>query len=646
MDLREYVRLLRRRWRLIVLCTLVGVTVGIVVTATSTKTYTARSQFFVSAQDRSAADISSAYTGGLFTQQRVKSYVSVLQSTRTGALVKADLKSPLSAQSIAGRISASAPLDTVLINLAVVDSNPAQATLIANSVGRVFPQLVDDIERPSSGGPSPVRVSVVQAAAMPTAPTSPRPKINLGLGMLVGLALGIAGAVLRETLDTSISSTEQTRELVGAPILGAINFDPEGSKRPLVVVESPSSARAESFRQLRTNLQFVDIEHPLRSVVFTSSVPGEGKSTTTCNLAITLTQAGLRVVLVEGDLRRPRIADYMGLEGAVGLTSVLLGRTTLDDALQTWGDGSLQVLASGPLPPNPSELLGSQGMQDLLRELERRVDIVIIDAPPLLPVTDAAVLGTLTSGLVMLVRSNHTRREQVTGAVATVHAVGGLLLGAVLNMVPTRGPNSYSYGYGYSYSYKPSPTATRLLDSESPVGAPRQSDNLRESGRPEAPPAELPRRDEPKPPVREPAVPAGSAPTGSAPPASSPSQQPPASPTPATVPPREVHTTPAPAPTTTPPPTPTATPTPTPTATPSPTPAPTPTPTPTPAPTPAPTPSLYQPSTPQSQPMPPSGPPREAPAPAVPLIRLPAENASPWSGHQPYSQNAGEDDES
>lgn len=477
MDLRERVRLLRRRWRLIALCILLALTAAIAYTGTRTRTYTATAQLFVAAQERSVGDINSAYTGGLYTQQRVKSYVSLLTSTRTGALVKADLGLTDRPEAIAGEISASAPLETVLINVYVTDASPARAQRIANSLGRVFPIEVNRIETPPSGGPSPVRVIMVQSAGLPKNPTSPRPKLNLLLGLLVGLAAGIGTALLRENLDTSVKGSEQTRELIGAPVLGAINYDPDAAKKPLVVVTSPSSARAEAFRQLRTNLQFVDIEHPLRSVVFTSSIPAEGKSTTTCNLAITLTQAGLRVCLVEGDLRRPRIADYMGMEGAVGLTSVLLGRTSLDDALQPWGGGALQVLASGPLPPNPSELLGSQGMQDLLRELERRFDIVLIDAPPLLPVTDAAVLGTLTSGLVMLVRSNSTKREQVEGAVATVHAVGGTILGAVLNMVPMRGPDAYSYGYGYSY--KASAGAQMLGQGESPVGSARRPETSR-----------------------------------------------------------------------------------------------------------------------------------------------------------------------
>ncbi len=526
MDLRDYIRLLRRRWRLIAVCVLLALSASIAATLSATKVYTAKAQLFVSAQDSSTAGISGAYTGGLFTQQRVKSYVSVIPSVRTAELVQAALNSSVPASSLAKKITASAPLDTVLINVSVTDADPAQAQAIANAVGTVFPTLVDQIEKPLNGGPSPVKVSMVQSAQLPTTPTSPRPKLNLALGLLVGLAVGVGGAVLRETLDTSVKGPEQALDLVGAPVLGAINYDPDAPKKPLVVVTAPSSVRAEAFRQLRTNLQFVDIEHPLRSVVFTSSVPGEGKSTTTCNLAITLAQAGLRVVLVEGDLRRPRIADYMGMEGAVGLTSVLLGRTSLDEALQPWGDGALQVLASGPLPPNPSELLGSQGMQDLLRDLEQRVDIVLIDAPPLLPVTDAAVLGALTSGVVILIRSNETRREQLTRAVATVNAVGATLLGGVLNMVPTKGPDAYSYGYGYGYKYTPKEGTGRLAESESLVrlarrpegaGVPVEAPSLSDEGRSAAPagPAQRAASEPPSPGLATP-VGAGPAPAAAA----------------------------------------------------------------------------------------------------------------------------------
>jgi non-specific protein-tyrosine kinase len=219
------------------------------------------------------------------------------------------------------------------------------------------------------------------------------------------------------------------------------------------VQADPHSQRAEAFRQLRTNLQFVDIDNSPRSIVVTSSIPAEGKSTTCANLAISLAQAGLKVVLVEGDLRRPQISDYMGIESAVGLTSVLIGRVALEDAIQPWGgDGLLFMLPCGPIPPNPAELLGSHGMAELVKQLEASADIVLIDAPPLLPVTDAAVLAALTDGAILVVASGKTRRDQVKLAAASLSNVGARLLGVVLTMVSGRSGDANSYSYEYRYA--------------------------------------------------------------------------------------------------------------------------------------------------------------------------------------------------
>lgn len=292
----------------------------------------------------------------------------------------------------------------------------------------------------------------MRSADLPVTPTSPRPTLNLALGLLVGLAVGVGAAVLRETLDTSLKGAEAVQEQLGLPTLGLIGYDAETPKRPLIVHSSPRSTRAEAFRQLRTNLQFVDVDHPPRSIVVTSSLPQEGKSTATCNLAIALGQAGLRVVLVEGDLRRPRIGDYMGVEAAVGLTDVLVGRAELRDVLQPWGSIDLRVLPSGPTPPNPSELLGSHQMQGLLTRLEADADLVLIDAPPLLPVTDAAILATLASGAIMVVRAGKTSRDQARRAVEVLRSVDAHIYGVVMNMVPTKGPGAAAYGY-YGYGY-------------------------------------------------------------------------------------------------------------------------------------------------------------------------------------------------
>lgn len=449
MDLRDYAHLLRRRWRLIAVSALLGLGGAALATLLATPTYTASTRLFVSAADSKASDAGSAYTGSLFTQQRVKSYTQILSSPQVAEKVRRDLALSSSAESIAAQIQVSAPLDTVLLDVSVQDPNPERAEAIADSIGRVFPDFVDSIERPAAGSVSPVRVSVVQDAARPSAPTSPRRKLNLALGLFVGLAVGAGSAVLREALDTTIKNTRQAADAAGVPVLGTIARDPEATKKPLIVHLEPRSPRAEAFRTLRTNLQFVDVDKPLRSVVVTSSVPGEGKSLTSCNLALSIAQAGVPVVLVEGDLRRPRVAEYLGIEGAVGLTSVLLGQVSLEEALQPWGDGTLKVLASGPLPPNPSELLGSEQMEHLLENLRRYSQTVVIDAPPLLPVTDAAVLGARSSGVLMLIRSNSTSRDEVIRAAEHLGSVGARLVGAVLNMVPTRGPDAYHYGSGY-----------------------------------------------------------------------------------------------------------------------------------------------------------------------------------------------------
>jgi non-specific protein-tyrosine kinase len=256
-------------------------------------------------------------------------------------------------------------------------------------------------------------------------------------------------------LDSSVKSTEVMEELVGAPTLGAVAFEPAVAARPLIVQEATGSPRAEAYRRIRTNLQFVDVDRPPRVITVNSSLPGEGKTTTACNLAITLAQSGRRVALVDADLRRPKVAQYLGLEGAVGLTSVLIDHTRLGQALQLWGPDRIGVLTSGAIPPNPSELLASQHMVDLLAQLETRWDFVILDTPPLLAVTDAAVLASRCDGALLVVRHGRTTRHQVQAATAALKAVSARPVGVVLNMTPKRRGGSYGYGYGY-YEYESS----------------------------------------------------------------------------------------------------------------------------------------------------------------------------------------------
>ncbi|HVT66030.1 MAG TPA: polysaccharide biosynthesis tyrosine autokinase [Mycobacteriales bacterium] len=471
MDLRDYLRTLRARWRIFVLCVALGGALGAAYVIHAPRMYQSQTQLFVSTSTADE-DLSAIFQGGQFSQARVRSYADVVGGPRVADQIASEIGGGLTANTVEKEISSTAPPNTVLLNVTVTDRSPQRAQQIAAGVGRFFPDIVKDIETSDSSGQSPVKVSVVKPATFSASPVSPNIRLDIGLALVVGLLAGLSGAVLRETLDNSVKSAEDIEAVTGRSVIGVIAFDPGAKDQPLVVLEDLHGTRAEAFRQLRTNLQFVDVDSPLRSIVCTSSVPGEGKTTTICNLAITLAQTGMRVLLMEADLRRPRVGLYLGLDNAVGLTNVLIGATAFDDAVQQWGpDNLLDVLPSGPTPPNPSELLGSRGMADLLDSLEKRYDIVLLDAPPLLPVTDAAVLAVETSGAVLVVHHGQTRREQLENSTQALSAVGARVLGTVINFAPRKGPEAYYYGYAYSYRRAATDKAPRRGQPVATVGA-------------------------------------------------------------------------------------------------------------------------------------------------------------------------------
>jgi capsular exopolysaccharide synthesis family protein len=469
-ELKDYVRIFHKSWILIVACVLFGIAASAAASIATTPKYVASTQLYVSVKAAADAGSGELVQGTSFARQAVTSYVDVVNSAIVLNDVIAELGLDLTAAQLAPSIASSSPLNTVLIDVSVTNSDPALAAKIANSVGSNFSRIVvDELEKPDGEAISPVKIETIQPAQVPTRPTSPNVPLNIALGLLVGLAVGIGIAVLRSVLDTRIHSLHDIELVTDTPMLGGINFDPDAKKRPLVVHADPKSPRAESFRSLRTNLQFVNISGGPRSFVVTSSIPGEGKSTTTANLAIALAETGVRVALIDGDLRLPRLAHYMGLEGAVGLTDVLIGRAELADVLQSWGRDKLVVLPSGRVPPNPSELLGSAAMSNLLDSLTAEFDVVLIDAPPLLLVTDAAVLSKLTGGALLVVASGRTKRNELASAVKALERVESSPVGVIITMLPTKGPDSYGYGQ-YSYGTilaesadAPAPVSTRQL---------------------------------------------------------------------------------------------------------------------------------------------------------------------------------------
>lgn len=447
MGIRGSLRSIRKYWWIVVLSTLLGLGVGAIATIRTTPQYSSSVTFFV----RTPADqIVGAYQGDQFAQKRVNSYVQLMESRRLAALILDDTQLNLTADEITSRISATGDLNTVLLTATVTDTSASRSLDIARSLSKQFVKLVSELETPPDTITPTVTLEVTSDAASKPDPVAPRPRVNLSVSVLLGMLMGMTLAITKELLDSTVRSASTIDEVTMRPLLAAVPFDEAAKKSPLIVDSHSRSIRAESYRQLRTNLQFVNVDKSIKILAVTSSVAGEGKSSTATNIAVTFAEADKRVLLIEGDLRRPRVADYLGLDGSVGLTNVLAGHVPVEIALQVWGRAGLAVLPSGSSPPNPSELLSSKAFDELLTTMTSIFDLVIIDTPPLLAVTDGAIAAARADGAILVVRHGRTTKSELTAAVAALNAVDARLFGSVLNMVPTSGADAHGYsGYGY-----------------------------------------------------------------------------------------------------------------------------------------------------------------------------------------------------
>ncbi|SCL35509.1 capsular exopolysaccharide family [Micromonospora nigra] len=442
MDLYRQLRLVRRHWWIVLVTLMVALGTTALVTIRSEPRYVASVTFFVTTPSEGVA---AAYQGGLFLQQRIKSYADLLVSDRLAQSVVAEGQVGLTAEQIQGRVSTSTETGTVLLRASVTDTDQTRALKLTELLSAKFVDLVQKVETPPSGEPGPIKIEIVSGPRVSASPVSPQPLRNFTIGGLLGLVAGVALAVLRGMADVRLRDAAGLQRVTGSPLLGEIPLDTAARTAPLIVGEAATSARAEAVRKLRTNLRFVDVHEPARVIAVTSALQGEGKTTMSCNLAIALAEAGWRVLLVDADLRRPKVADYLGLDGGVGLTDVLVGDVQVGDVVQRWGDKSLLVLPSGSTPPNPSELLGSKAMADLLLGLRESADIVIIDTAPLLAVTDGVVVAVQSDGALLVSQQGRTSRTQVAAAARALHAVSVRLLGCVLNMAKVPKADAYQY---------------------------------------------------------------------------------------------------------------------------------------------------------------------------------------------------------
>ncbi|WP_407358505.1 polysaccharide biosynthesis tyrosine autokinase [Microbacterium sp. LTA6] len=451
MDLPDFVRILRRQLVLIVACLLIGVSSGALIAMFTPQRFEASTELMISVNARDGATAIELTQGTSYAQQVVETYRSIITSSLVLDPVIDDLGLPTTAPELAERVRASVGIRSTIISISVTHTNPGQAARIANAIGDSFATLVSEqLEKRAEDTAFRIRIIPLQAAQVPLEPVAPNMRMSLIIGAVIGLGAGIGIGMLRTVLDTRIRTLADLESTVKAPVLGGIAHDPDAASRPLIVASAPQDPLAEAFRSLRTNVRFVFPSGEPGVFVITSSGPGEGKTTTAANLAIAFAESGMRVALVDGDMRLPRVAERFGIEGGVGLSDVLVGRVAVNDIIQRWGRGALFLLPSGTIPPNPAELLGSPAMESLIATLTTAFDVVIIDTPPVLLVTDAAVVSRFATGAILVAAAGSTTKPRLAEAAQRIEAADSRVLGTVVTMLPTSGADKTAYG---TYAY-------------------------------------------------------------------------------------------------------------------------------------------------------------------------------------------------
>lgn len=459
MTSQDFTQILRSRWKTVFATIVFAILCAVAYSLLATPQYEAKTRLFVS----TTADGNATQTndGGLFAQRRVLSYTQLLTGGILAQRTIDKLNLDMTANELIKEITAQAPTDTVLIDVTVVDSSPIRARDIANTLSDEFVVMAAALETPSGGLRPNAQVTVQQRAEIPDGPVSPKKRLALAIAVALGVLLGIVIAIARDRLDRRIKSSAAVEKATGVGVVGEIPLQAQRRRQPLISFESDHSPIAEGFRELRLNVRFLQVADGPRVLVVASSMPDEGRTTTALNLALALAEADHNIVVVDGDLRRPRVASYLRIDGQVGLSTVLTGEATLDEALRETHFPRVTALTSGAIPSNPTELLESQAAKNVLDELGRNFDYVIVDSPSTL-VTDAAILAANSQGVLVIARFGQTKRNQLARAANTLRRAGAPLLGAVLTMTPAKKRSSTEDSYYGTVRQRDSESQGRL----------------------------------------------------------------------------------------------------------------------------------------------------------------------------------------
>lgn len=386
------------------------------------------------------------YNELLLNQKLVHTYGVLVESRDVSDKVIKNLDLDMSFQDFSNKVGVTLVKDTEIIKIQVTDKDPEVATNIANETASVFMDSVVKFMNVEN-------IQVIDEAQVPNNPVKPRPMLNMAIAGVLGLMVGVFVSFLLEFLDTTIKTPEDVEDHLDLSVIGAIP-KMDGDESTIVSLASPKAPTTEAFRTLRTNIQFSSIDKEIKTIIITSSTPSEGKSTTAVNLAGIIAQGEKKVLLIDCDLRKPKIHNIFNISNREGLTNVLVGNKKIEEVAYKYeGFKNLEIITSGPVPPNPAELLGSDRMKRFLVEVREKYDMVILDTPPVGVVTDSAVLSTIADGLIVVAAVAQTDMEDVIRGKELLDKVKANIIGVVLNKVPIGGRSSYKYGYYTNYGY-------------------------------------------------------------------------------------------------------------------------------------------------------------------------------------------------
>ncbi|MDR3574718.1 MAG: polysaccharide biosynthesis tyrosine autokinase [Anaerolineaceae bacterium] len=508
-DIGQYLAMLWHWLWLIVLVTIVAGVSAYYIDREITPVYSASTSVLVNEAPTSQ---SVDYTTMLLNQEITTTYAQMATKRPVLNLVIQKLKLDYDSDTLASMITVTPVNNTQLIDISVESTDPAQAAQIANTLVTVFSQQITDLQSARfatskttlqsrmtdleneintldtqvKGTTDPLQVSQLEAkitddrqmysdiltsfeqvqltqdqttstvnqiepAVTPTFPIRPKVFQNSLLAAVVGMLLAIGVIFAIETLDDTVKTPDEITQQLGLPVLAAIMHFSYNNGKPVTEAQ-PRSPTSESFRTLRTNVQYAAIDHPLRSILITSAGPEEGKTTIATNLAIVMAHSGRRVTIVDADLRRPSIHKRLSTGNQIGLSFLFMQPVMiLNGALQKTSIAGLSVITSGNIPPNPSELLGSQKMDQIIEKVKEESDIVLIDTPPALVVTDASVLAPQVDGVLIVIRPGVTKLAAAKQTVEQLHRVGANILGVVINNLEL---NRSKYGNYYARKYR------------------------------------------------------------------------------------------------------------------------------------------------------------------------------------------------